>query len=110
MKSINILTGLALLCLAGEVSAQNEVDALRYSRLDFGGTARSQAIGGAQTALGADAGNLSGNPAGLGLYRRSEFSFTPGISFGNTSSAVDGLSSVDQLLWHWLYPAEPFSE
>jgi hypothetical protein len=96
MKSINILTGLALLCLAGEVSAQNEVDALRYSRLDFGGTARTQAIGGAQTALGADAGSLSGNPAGLGLYRRSEFSFTPGINFGNTSSKVDGLSSVDQ--------------
>lgn len=96
MKSINILTGLALLCLAGNVSAQTEVDALRYSRLDFGGTARSQGIGGAQTALGADAGNLSGNPAGLGLYRRSEFSFTPGISFGNTSSKVDGLSSVDQ--------------
>jgi long-subunit fatty acid transport protein len=97
MKSINILTGLALLCLAGNVSAQNEVDALRYSRLDFGGTARSQAIGGAQTALGADAGNLSGNPAGLGLYRRSEFSFTPGISFGNTSSTVSGgPTSVDQ--------------
>jgi hypothetical protein len=96
MKSINILTGLALLCLAGNVSAQTEVDALRYSRLDFGGTARTQGIGGAQTALGADAGNLSGNPAGLGLYRRSEFSFTPGISFGNTSSRVDGLSSVDQ--------------
>jgi hypothetical protein len=96
MKSINILTGLALLCLAGKVSAQNEVDALRYSRLDFGGTARTQSIGGAQTALGADAGNLSGNPAGLGLYRRSEFSFSPGISFGNTSSAVGGLSSVDQ--------------
>jgi hypothetical protein len=96
MKSINILTGLALLCLAGNVSAQTEVDALRYSRLDFGGTARTQGAGGAQTALGADAGNLSGNPAGLGLYRRSEFSFTPGISFGNTSSTVGGLSSVDQ--------------
>lgn len=99
MKSIKILTGLALLCLAGEVSAQNEVDALRYSRLDFGGTARIQAIGGAQAALGADAGNLSGNPAGLGLYRRSEFSFTPGISFGNTTSRVNnqmGGSSVDE--------------
>jgi hypothetical protein len=96
MKSINILTGLALLCLAGNVSAQTEVDALRYSRLDFGGTARIQGIGGAQAALGADAGNLSGNPAGLGLYRRSEFSFTPGVSFGNTSSSVGGLSSVDQ--------------
>jgi long-subunit fatty acid transport protein len=96
MKSINILTGLALLCLAGNVSAQSEVDALRYSRLDFGGTARVQGIGGAQAALGADAGSLSGNPAGLGLFRRSEFSFTPGISFGNTTSKVDGLSSVDQ--------------
>lgn len=96
MKSIKILIGMAMLCVAGKVSAQNEVDALRYSRLDFGGTARIQGVGGAQAALGADAGNLSGNPAGLGLFRRSEFSFTPGLSFGNTSSAVSGSSSVDQ--------------
>ncbi|GEO03313.1 hemin receptor [Adhaeribacter aerolatus] len=76
--------------------AQNENDALRYSRLGISGTARVQGIGGSQAALGADAGNLAGNPAGLGLYRRSEFTFSPGIQFGNTKSTVDGASSVDQ--------------
>ena len=85
-----------MLCLSGNVMAQNENDALRYSRLGIGGTARVQGIGGSQTALGADAGNLAGNPAGLGMYRRSEFTFTPGIHFGNTESKVDGSSSVDQ--------------
>lgn len=96
MKSINILTGVALLCLSGTVMAQNQNDALRYSRLGLGGTARVQGIGGSQVALGADAGNLAGNPAGLGLYRRSEFTFTPGIQFGNTQSTVDGKTSTDQ--------------
>jgi len=96
MKSINILTGLALLCLAGTASAQNQVDALRYSQLGLGGTARVQGIGGAQAALGADAGNLAGNPAGLGLFRRSEFTFTPGVHFNSTTSEVDGNQSVDQ--------------
>ncbi len=85
-----------MLCLTGKVYAQNEEDALRYSRLDFGGTARTQGIGGVQTAIGADAGNLSGNPAGLGLFRRSEFSLSPAISGNNTSSVVGGSTSVDQ--------------
>ncbi|HSI90897.1 MAG TPA: hypothetical protein VK927_07240 [Adhaeribacter sp.] len=82
-----ILTGLAL-SLAGTVFAQNEVDALRYSRTDFGGTARVQALGGAQTALGADISNTTVNPAGLGLYRRSEFSITPSLSFNNAESTL----------------------
>jgi hypothetical protein len=55
-----------------------------------------QGIGGSQVALGADAGNLAGNPAGLGLYRRSEFTFTPGITFNNTESRITGSTSVDQ--------------
>jgi len=96
MKSINILTGLALLCLAGTASAQNQVDALRYSQLGLGGTARVQGIGGAQAALGADAGNLAGNPAGLGMFRRSEFTFSPGVHFNNTTSQVEGNEFVDQ--------------
>ncbi|PIQ22542.1 MAG: hypothetical protein COW65_02595 [Cytophagales bacterium CG18_big_fil_WC_8_21_14_2_50_42_9] len=96
MKSINILTGLALLCLAGTASAQNQVDALRYSQLGLGGTARVQGIGGAQAALGADAGNLAGNPAGLGMFRRSEFTFSPGVHFNNTTSQLEGNESVDQ--------------
>jgi len=96
MKSINILTGLALLCLAGTASAQNQVDALRYSQVGLGGTARVQGIGGAQAALGADAGNLAGNPAGLGMFRRSEFTFSPSVHFNNTTSQVEGNEFVDQ--------------
>ena len=76
------------------MSAQTEVDALRYSRLDFGGSARIQGMAGAQTALGADISTLSGNPAGLGLYRRSEASFSLGASLANTSSLLNGRNAT----------------
>ena len=82
-----ILTGLAL-SLAGTVLAQNEVDVLRYSFSDFGGSARVQALGGAQAALGADISNTIVNPAGLGLFRRSEFTITPSIGFNSAESML----------------------
>jgi hypothetical protein len=88
-----LIAGLVFLSWTGEVSAQTEVDALRYSRTDFGGSARIQGMAGAQTALGADISTLSGNPAGLGLYRRSEISFTPGISLSGSESSLNGRSS-----------------
>lgn len=75
--------------------AQNEVDALRYSQLGFGGTARIQGLGGAQTALGADASTMSGNPAGLGLYRKGEFTFSPGFNFNETESTLRGNVTPD---------------
>ena len=62
--------------------AQDATDALRYSRLQFGGSARTLGIGGANVALGADYGNVSSNPAGLGLYQKSEIQITPGFSVG----------------------------
>jgi hypothetical protein len=68
--------------------AQNEIDALRYSQLYYGGTARSTAIGGAFGALGADFSSLSLNPAGIGLYKISEFTFTPSFYIGRTSSKI----------------------
>lgn len=70
---------------------QNDMDALRYSQLYYGGTARSTAIGGAFGALGADFSSLSINPAGIGLYKISEFTFTPSFYIGRTNS--DFLSS-----------------
>lgn len=94
----SLIAGLALLGWAGNVSAQNETDALRYSRTFLSGTARIQGIAGAQAAVGADIGSLAGNPAGLGLFRRSEFSFTPALNTANTSSRVSGAggTSIDQ--------------
>lgn len=80
---------------ASHAFAQTEVDALRYSQLQFGGSARTQATGGANVALGADFGNLSSNPAGLGLYRKSELTFTPGYGMGSTSSTGLGNQTKD---------------
>lgn len=61
--------------------AQTLEDALRYSQYNATGSARIMGIGGSQFAIGGDVSNISGNPAGLGFFRKSEFSFTP--SYGN---------------------------
>ncbi len=66
--------------------AQYASDALRFSQTNIGGTARFQALAGAQIAVGGDIGNLSGNPAGLGFFRSSDFSITPSIRLGQTES------------------------
>ncbi len=65
-------------------------DAVRYSQLEAGGTARSMGIGGGIGALGADFSVLSTNPAGLATFRRSEFSFTPVFNTNSNESQLDG--------------------
>ena len=97
MKINKILSASLALLLgwSGTAFAQNEVDALRYSRLGISGSARIQGIGGAQTALGADISSMTANPAGLGMFRRSEFSISPGLQFTNTQTQIGGLSSSD---------------
>jgi hypothetical protein len=59
------------------LSAQNEVDALRYSFLTHGGSARYTGMSGAFGALGADFSSLSTNPAGIGTFKTSRFMFSP---------------------------------
>jgi len=67
--------------------AQSFVEtALLFSRTQTAGTARILSMGGAQTALGADVSTAASNPAGLGMYNRSEFSITG----GQFSNRIDG--------------------
>lgn len=66
--------------------AQNENDALRYSLINYSGTARFAGMSGAYGAVGANFSSLSQNPAGLGLYRKSEFTITPVLTASNTQS------------------------
>ena len=82
--------------LSTSINAQNENDALRYSLINYGGTARFSALSGAYGAVGADFSSLSQNPAGIGLYRKSEFTITPMVSSNNTSSNFQGQSVSDQ--------------
>jgi hypothetical protein len=94
MKRISLLIFAALSMFAG-VKAQNEEDALRYSQLFYGGTARFMSMGGAFTALGGDLSAISLNPAGTGVFRSTEFSFTPQLYYNNTSSLWNNSTSKD---------------
>ena len=71
-----ILSMAAIVAATGQVYAQYSGDALRFSQTPFGSTARFKAIG-AQTGVGGDLSSVGANPAGLGLFTRSEFSITP---------------------------------
>jgi hypothetical protein len=65
-------------------------DAFRFSDFSQSGTARFRGLGGNQTALGGDASNLSGNPAGLAFYNRSELSISPSFNLVNNKSTFLG--------------------
>lgn len=79
-----------LFLLASAVAqAQQASDAIRYSFLIPGGTARFTAVGGSMSALGADFSTLSTNPAGLANYRKNELVVTPSLRFNNTDAALN---------------------
>jgi hypothetical protein len=79
-----------MLLLPFLMNAQDLADALRYSQIQVQGTARSGAMGNAFGALGGDFTSVSINPAGLGLYRSSEFAITPISMQTNTESSYWG--------------------
>jgi hypothetical protein len=81
--------------LAQVIIAQNDVDALRYSMTTSGGTARYASMAGSFGSLGADFSTLSSNPAGIGLYSKSEFTITPSFFMGKTKSDFKNTMSED---------------
>ena len=89
MKRVIIITILFCAARMGDILAQEASDALLLSQYYSGGTARSAGMSGAFGALGGDLSVLSTNPAGLGVYRGSEFTFTPAILSTNVSSKFD---------------------
>ena len=83
---------LAIAMLGLHSFAQNDIDALRYSQTNIGGTARFISMGGAFGALGANTSCMSYNPAGIGVYRKGEINFTPGLRFTNVTGTMNGHS------------------
>lgn len=80
MKKFALVT-IVILMTASIGFSQSETDALRYSQLMYGGTARFAAMGGSFGALGGDFSSLSINPAGIAVYRGSEITITPALNF-----------------------------
>jgi len=76
-------------------NAQLAEDALRYSQSFYQGTARSMGAGGAFGAIGADFSAASTNPAGLGLFRTYDMTFTPEVFSRKAASTYNGNNSED---------------
>lgn len=66
----------ALFGTLASLGAQGLMDATKYSKTDIMGTARYMSMAGSMGALGGDPSAVIDNPAGLGIYRSSELSFT----------------------------------
>ncbi len=74
--------------------AQDFVDnALLFSRTQPGGSARIQALGGVQISLGGDYSSALSNPAGLGMYNKSEATLSMGVTNNQTTSSFFGNAS-----------------
>jgi hypothetical protein len=106
-RLVTILLLIAI--LPGRTLAQNDapygyyLDAARFSQTFQGGSARIQALGGSNVALGGDITSVSGNPAGLGFYNRSEFSITPGFTFTNYKTDLYDSKNKSQNLYANIY-------
>jgi hypothetical protein len=82
-----------VMLLPGMLGAQSFTEtALMFSRITPGGSARIQAMGGTQTSLGGDYSSAFSNPAGLGMFNRSEFSISPGFNSASIQSDYLGNS------------------
>ena len=70
--------------------AQTDIDALRYSQSSVTGSARFTSMAGAFGALGGDFSSIIVNPAGLGIFRKSEFSFSNSFYVSHTTTDFIG--------------------
>jgi long-subunit fatty acid transport protein len=86
-KLIGLMFFIMIFCSVKNTFGQSyALDAWRFSQPSLSGSARVQGIGGTSVAIGGDMSNITANPAGLGFFTKSEFSFSPGINIAGTST------------------------
>lgn len=93
MKAYSIIA--LALAIGTTANAQTYIDALRFNKTQYEGTARSQAMGSAFGALGADLTSQSINPAGIAAYRATEIGIGFGVSGNNTTTNYYGFERED---------------
>ena len=72
-------------------------DMFTLSQVNFGfGTARSMAMAGAFTSLGGDIASMGINPAGLGMYRSNDISFSPMMGFQSADNSATAWGENEQ--------------
>lgn len=91
-----IISILLLGAIINQAQAQDENDALRFGMTQYYGTARAMSIGNATGSVGGDFSTLSVNPAGIGVYRKSEFTFTPDFTVSKNQTTYLNQNLSDQ--------------
>jgi hypothetical protein len=92
-KKFGVALVVILLSASSAALAQGYVEsALLFGRTKPYGSARIQGLGGAQIALGGDYSSSLSNPAGLGMFNKSEVTLSTGLSFYKTNSTYKGTS------------------
>lgn len=85
-----VLMGISTMAIGQSVR-----DAVRYSFLNYGSSARSVGAGNAFSSLGAELSTASTNPAGIAEFRKSEFVFSLDFLNRGTESSL-GSNSTNQ--------------
>ncbi len=94
MKKLVVLA--LCICAAFGLKAQVSPDyPLYFSQYSLNGTANYISRAGAIGAVGGDIMSAHFNPAGLGLYKKSEITFSTGLDFNFTDSKLAGINSKD---------------
>lgn len=105
VKSLTIFMMLTI-----SVYAQSVSSAIEFGQTMPGSTARSLGMGGAFGALGGDPSALMINPAGLAVFRKGEFSFSPAFNYrGNTSTYLLNPVTDNRFSFHMGNAAAIFS-
>lgn len=94
MRIKYIICLVALTAIGKSSFAQYAKDAVRFSTSQTGTTSRVKAIGGANISVGGDLTSVSGNPAGLGFFTRSEASVTPEFNGTKNNASYLGQSAT----------------
>jgi hypothetical protein len=98
MRTHKIVWGMVLGLTITQVYSQSRLysnTALQLSGITQNGTARFQGVGGNHAALGGDASNIFGNPAGIAFFNRSEISLSPTYYSINNESSYIGSTNKD---------------
>jgi hypothetical protein len=97
MKQIGVFLLAGIGVLGSFISSAQGISetALLFSQTSSSGSARMQGMGGVQVSLGGDFSSAGSNPAGLGMFNRSEFTISPSYSI-NSVQATHFSNTVSQ--------------
>ncbi len=95
MKKYHLLS-LFFVFISIQTYAQYQADALYFSRNFYTGSAKSVAMGGSLSAVGADISVLATNPAGMAVYKKGVMEMTPSFYVNSSQTGFNGNVRIEE--------------